>query len=256
MNFKYMEVVIIGTGNVATVLSKLMFAKGHSIVEIVGRDAAKTLAIANLVGATANNTFSNIYQNAAIYIIAVSDDALVGVIKQLAPTNALIVHTAGSISKDILQLIGDNHGVLWPLQTLRKEIDVVPEIPFVIDASNEVSILTLEQFAKSLSPVCFRANDAARIKLHLGAVIVSNFSNHLYALADAYFAKEALDFSLLLPLIQETVERIKHHAPKDVQTGPAVRGDIATMKKHVQLLVEDDNLQQIYMMLSNSIAPK
>jgi predicted short-subunit dehydrogenase-like oxidoreductase (DUF2520 family) len=188
-----------------------------------------------------------------MYIIAVSDDAIVGITKQLATTNALIVHTAGSMNKDVLQLIGANYGVLWPLQTLRKETINVPEIPFVIDASNETSMTLLEEFAKSLSPKYFRANDVARTQLHLGAVIVSNFTNHLYALTADYFAKEQLDFTLLLPLIDETVQRIKQHSPKDVQTGPAIRGDIATINKHTQLLAEYDNLKELYVMLSNSI---
>ena len=251
-----MQVVIIGTGNVATVLSKLIIKKGYIITEIVGREYDNALLIAEAIGAKANDTIALINRTADIYIIAVSDDAIADVARQLQLGDKLVVHTAGSINKNVLANSSSNYGVLWPLQTLRKEMAEIPAVPFVIDANNEAALNTLEIFGKSISPHCLRANENERMKLHLAAVTVSNFTNHLYVLAENYCINEGLDFGLLLPLINETVQRIQHHLPKNVQTGPAIRGDTKTIETHLQLLRKYPFFQQVYQLLSNSIRDK
>ena len=248
-----MNVVIIGTGNVATVLGKLISGNGHRIVEVVGRNAAAAQTLARLFGASANTSFSNINDSADIYIIAVVDTAIETVAKQLTLQNKLVVHTAGSVSIQVLGKLSGGYGVLWPLQTLRKEMKAIPEIPIVIDASNEATYTTLLAFTKSITKTVFRANDVKRIKLHLTAVLVSNFTNHLYTLAEDYCHKESLEFKLLLPLIQETGNRVQTNSPKAVQTGPAVRGDNTTINNHLQLLKANPTLQKIYQLLSDSI---
>jgi len=248
-----MNVVIIGTGNVATVLGKLISNKGHKIVEIVGRNAIATQTLARICQANPNTNFSNINDSADIYIVAVVDTAIETVTKQLTLQNKIVVHTAGSVSIQTLQHLSGSHGVLWPLQTLRKEMKTLPEIPFVIDANSETSYTTLLAFTKSISDTVFRANDAKRIKLHLAAVFVSNFTNHLYTLTEDYCHKEALDFKLLYPLIQETGNRILSNSPRLVQTGPAIRKDNSTINNHLQLLKGNHTLHKIYQLLSDSI---
>ena len=251
-----MEVVIIGTGNVATVLSKLIIKNGHTILEVLGREYTKALAIADTVGAKAINVSSDINTDADIYIIAVSDDAIADITSGLLLQNKLVIHTAGSISGDILKNMSNNYGVLWPLQTLRKEMQRIPKIPFVIDANNDAAFTLLEQFAKSLSTQCIRANDAERVKLHLAAVAVSNFTNHLFALAENYCKNEGLGFKLLFPLIDETVKRIEHRSAKDVQTGPAIRGDVETIQKHLHLLKKYPDFKKVYQLLTAGISHK
>lgn len=251
-----MNVVMIGTGNVATVLCKLMYTKGHCIEQIVGRDKTKVNNLAHLVQAKSCTTIKKIKPDADLYIVAVVDDAVADVVDQLHLEDKLLIHTAGSLSKQVLQKASSNYGVMWPLQTLRKETNHLPEIPFIIDGSSEFVVDSLQELAKTLSSRCFVANDEARIKLHLGAVVASNFTNHLFALADDFYKKEQLDFQLLLPLINETVLRLANHAPKDVQTGPAIRGDFETVEKHLQLLNNYPQLQIFYEIFSKSISKK
>ena len=248
-----MNVVIIGTGNVATVLGKLISSKGHKIVEVVGRNAAATQTLAHLFTANPNTNFTAINDTADLYIIAVVDTAIETVTRQLTLQNKLVVHTAGSVSIQVLNRLSGGHGVLWPLQTLRKEMKVIPQIPIVIDANTEAAYTALLAFTKSLTDTVFRANDAKRIKLHLTAVLVSNFTNHLYTLAEDYCHKESLEFKLLLPLIQETGNRVLTNSPRTVQTGPAIRGDNVTINNHLQLLKSNNNLHKIYQLLSDSI---
>jgi predicted short-subunit dehydrogenase-like oxidoreductase (DUF2520 family) len=251
-----MQVVLIGTGNVATVLSKLIVAKGHIILEVIGRELQKASIIALPIGAKATNNIQLISLNADIYIIAVNDDAIVDIAEQLLLKNKLVVHTAGSINKNVLRQVSNNYGVLWPLQSLRKETITLPDIPFVIDASNNDSLNILEMFAKSLSEQCFRANDEDRIKLHLSAVVVSNFTNHLFTLVENYCELENLDFKLLLPLINQTIKRLDNNSPKNLQTGPAIRGDFITINTHINILENHPALKALYQVFSNSISYK
>jgi predicted short-subunit dehydrogenase-like oxidoreductase (DUF2520 family) len=251
-----MNVVMIGTGNVATVLCKLMYHKGHHIKQIVGRYEEKVQQLATLVQAESCTNIVEICPDANIYIIAVADDAVADVVNAFHLQDKLVVHTAGSLNKHVLQKASSNYGVLWPLQTLRKETNHLPEIPFIIDGNSDLVINRLQAFAQTLSNKCFVANDEARIQLHLGAVVVSNFTNHLFALVAEFYQKEQLDFKLLLPLMNETVSRLANHTPKDVQTGPAARGDFETVQKHIALLHDYPQLQAFYEAFSNSIVHK
>jgi predicted short-subunit dehydrogenase-like oxidoreductase (DUF2520 family) len=83
--------------------------------------------------------------------------------------------------------------------------------------------------------------------------MVNNFTNHLYAQAQAYCEAENLDFALLLPLIHETVDRLHDFPARSMQTGPAARGDQPTIQAHLQLLNEMPHLAQLYSFLTNSI---
>ena len=122
-----------------------------------------------------------------------------------------------------------------------------------MDANSEESIQKLEQFTATLTPTVKRTTDEERVKLHMSGVVVSNFSNHLYMLAEDFCKKEGVDFTLLYPLIQETANRITQFSPLDVQTGPAIRNDLYTIDKHLKLLSTHPKLKYIYLKLTDSI---
>ena len=107
--------------------------------------------------------------------------------------------------------------------------------------------------ASSVSGIVIGANDEIRLQYHLSAIVVSNFSNHLFALAKEYCDKNDTDFKLLLPLMEETVHRMHYYDPADMQTGPAARGDELTIQKHLKLLETFPALQKIYTLMSKSI---
>ena len=92
-----------------------------------------------------------------------------------------------------------------------------------------------------------------RLKTHVAAVIVSNFTNHLYKLAEDYCKKEGIEFNQLIPLIEETAQRLKTISPSKTQTGPAVRHDDLTIKQHLALLEKYPPLKKIYQLMTESI---
>jgi hypothetical protein len=185
--------------------------------------------------------------------VAISDDALDSIGDWLTLDKKLVIHTAGSVSKDVLKVVSKNYGVLYPLQSLKAEMEIIPEIPFLVDGNTADDLALIRDFALSLSDMVEIANDEERSKLHLAAVVVNNFSNHLYALAEKFCVKENLQFELLHPLIRETASRLTHLPAKESQTGPAVRKDASTISKQKKLLGNHPALKKIYEEMTRSI---
>ena len=247
-----MNIVIIGTGNTASVLGRKLKAAGHNIMQIFGRNAKAASDLAYELDTESTNYWSVVNRDADIYIIAVSDIAIQEVLKELKLPDKTVVHTAASVSKDVLH-DAPHYGVFYPLQSLKKETAYLPAIPIIIDASDEKTLHELEQLATSISEKVMRANDSSRLKLHLAAVFCNNFVNHLYTLTENYCHKEGLDFQLLFPLIKETALRIENLSPSKAQTGPAIRRDYNTIEKHKMLLKDHPELQQFYELFTESI---
>jgi predicted short-subunit dehydrogenase-like oxidoreductase (DUF2520 family) len=249
-----MDIVILGSGNVAAVLGRKFKAAGHTILQIVSRNASVASKLAYEWDTESTNYSSIINRNADVYIVAVSDDAIDDAVADLQLPRKVVAHTAASVSKDVLKNVSDHYGVFYPLQSLNKENVDLPEAPIFFDGSDEFTKKKLEALAISISPQhVSQASDDARMKLHVAAVFVNNFTNHLYALAENYCKKEGINFNELLPLIEETASRIKDISPSRSQTGPAIRNDEETIQKHLAILNSHPELKKVYEFLTSSI---
>jgi predicted short-subunit dehydrogenase-like oxidoreductase (DUF2520 family) len=248
-----MKTVIIGSGNVATVLGEIIAAAGHPLLQIVARDEARAAALARDLGCAWTTRYADIDPSADLYIVALSDTALEELAHQLLLPGRLVVHTAGAASANVLAPVTARTGILYPLQSLRAAIRPFPPIPLLVYTTRPEDLPGLEAFARTLSGQVVQADDATRLKLHLAATVVNNFTNYLYTLAAGYCEQENLDFSLLLPLIRETANRLDRYAPDDVQTGPAVRGDQPTIDRHMKLLDKHKEIRDLYKLFTNLI---
>ena len=246
-----MRVVIIGTGNVARVLFGRIGSTAHSVIQVVGRksDPGEAFAATPYV-----SDLSLIDRTADLYIVAISDSGLSALHEQVRLPGRLVVHTAGSVKAEVLREVSPEYGVLYPLQTLRSGLtgdDVV--IPFLVDGAGETAVGKIESFARDLSGLVRRTNDEERLRLHLAAVVVNNFTNYLYAEAARFCTESGADFALLQPLIEQTALQLRNFAPHALQTGPARRGDTGTMHKHLDLLQNNPSLQELYAFMSKAI---
>ena len=248
-----MKIAMIGSGNVATVLGRLIVQKGHQVVQVISRDASHAKILAAEFGASFADFNGQPDSYADLFIIAISDTALENFFVQDGLQDKIIVHTAGSVSKDILISFSTRYGVLYPLQSLRKEMTIIPPIPFLVDGSDEQVTAFIEDFARSISSSVKTVGDEERLKLHAAAVVVSNFTNHLYAIAEDFCDKERISFNMLKPLIMETAHRITQVSPSKVQTGPAIRKDIHTLDKHLRLFTAHPKMRTTYLRLTDSI---
>lgn len=249
-----MKIVIIGTGNVATVLAGQFTKAGHVIPQVYGRNAAAASVLANRVGAAPCSSLKEITQEAALYLVCVADKAIQSIAAELPLNHQLVVHTAGSVSIEALKNVSANYGVFYPFQTIRKEVTAIPAMPIMIDGNTVSAKETLLQLANTISGKVSIANDLQRMQYHLCAVMTNNFSNYLVVLAENYCRRHGLDFSNLLPLLDETTRRLHEFSPAGVQTGPAIRKDMGTIDRHLALLDDEPGLKKIYQLFSQEIA--
>ena len=249
-----MDIVIIGSGNAAAVLGRKFRQAGHAIIQILSRNASAASALAYEWDTESANYKSLINPQADVYIIAVSDDAIDDFVADLKLPGKVVAHTAAAVPMKILETVTSHYGVFYPLQTLQKDKHHLPDFPVFFDGIDEKSRGVLEKLAHSISgEMVVRADDDERLKMHVAAVLVSNFTNHLYALAEKYCIAEGIDFRSLHPLIVETAGRLADLSPKNAQTGPAIRHDKETIEKHIMLLKKHPQLQKLYIQFTESI---
>lgn len=214
------HIVMAGTGRVAWNLCKAFVEKGLPIHEVVGRDLSQTMALAEFAKARAVIGMDKMTRDADFYILAVSDDAIATVAKQMPPTGGLVVHTSGMTSDKVLKEYFGRSGVFYPLQTF--SIGYYPDferIPILVQADSENDLTCLSQLAAKLSSCVMQSDDHQRQTLHLAAVFVNNFGNALFDMAAQILEKEQLPLSLLEPLIRETALKISRQTPSQAQSG-------------------------------------
>jgi predicted short-subunit dehydrogenase-like oxidoreductase (DUF2520 family) len=248
-----MELVLIGSGNIATVLGKAFHQRGISIKQVYSRKIHHATQLAGQLNAEPIDDVQKIIKNADCYLMAVSDEAIGPIAASLNLGDHLLVHTAGAISKEILLQASSNVGVFWPMKMIRKNQDQLGSLQIVVDGSTPSNQAYLSNLARLIGAKVALADNSQREKLHLMAVVCSNFTNHLYHLAHDYCFRNNLDFSLLYSIIIQTATGIQGVNPTETQAGPAFRGDKGTMEKHLQLLNEDPTLLNFYRQFSKSI---
>lgn len=249
------SVSIIGAGNLATQLALALSKKEIKIKQIYSRTLESANELALKVYADGIDDLSLLMNDADLYIISVKDSAIQEVLMNLSPDkDRLVVHTAGSISMEVLSGFTNYFGVFYPLQTFSKyrEVDF-SEIPICIEANDSSTLLKLQQLADRLSTSVHTINSEKRKTLHLGAVFVNNFVNHFYAIGSEILQAENLAFDLLKPLIQETASKVQTMHPLKAQTGPGRRNDQAVISTQLKMLEQQPEFQKIYSFVTDSI---
>ena len=252
-----MRITIIGAGRVAYHLAYILSVQ-HAIVQIYSRTLDKARQLADQFKAQAITQPEELTANVDLVIIAVSDQSIATVIEQTHPylQHNLVVHTSGSTHLDVLRNVHARSGVFYPLQTFSLECDIDWQAtPLFIEAANERDQTLLLELANSLSNRVYNYSSSQRLSLHLAAVFACNFSNYCYDMAKQVVDAEQVDFSLLYPLILETANKATQNNPRQMQTGPAMRGDQNILNMHQQMLEQSQrqDLAEVYALLSQQI---
>lgn len=251
------KIVLIGSGNAGTQLGHAFSQVGHQVLQVYSKTIESAKILANQLDAAYTNELNQIDQNADFYIIAIKDDAINKIPASLNISEKIIAHTAGSVPMEVLKDLSPNFGIFYPLQTLSKDKTVdFTTIPICIEGSNHETLYQLKSLAESLSTSVQEIHFEKRKMLHLSAVFVCNFTNHMYTIASDLLKKEGLSFDLILPLIRETTEKLNHVSPVEGQTGPAIRNDQEVIEEHLGALEENEDYQNIYKLLTESIQKK
>jgi predicted short-subunit dehydrogenase-like oxidoreductase (DUF2520 family) len=247
---------LIGAGNVAQHMGKALSVSGVEIAQIYSRNWQRANYLSSQLSSEAISDFEAL-KPAGIYILAVSDQAIPEVaaaISSYIPADSLVVHTSGGTPSAFLAAHFQRYGVFYPLQTFTAGREIAfREAPLCIHAGSEADLAALEQLGSRISARVYRIDDQQRQWLHVMAVAVNNFPNHLYTLAAEVLTDHNLSFDLLRPLILETARKVQEASPGPMQTGPAIRGDRATIAAHLHLLDEYPQLKELYAVITKSI---
>ena len=250
------KILLIGSGRVATHLAVKLISKGIVIPLVVSRAIENAQLLASKIGANATSTIPKESNDFDFVILSVSDDAYEYYLPELSKfQNAIIVHTSGSVDMEVFKSL-PNHGVLYPFQTFSFERSVdFSSIPIMIESNNADNLNKIKKLAHVLSPNVMEINSHQRAIIHVAAVFVCNFVNHLYVEAEALLKSENIDFSILHSLMKETSQKAIELSPTKAQTGPAMRKDINIINKHLDLIT-DEKSRDLYLKISNLIIEK
>ena len=252
------SITCIGAGNVATRLLVALRDKGISVRQIISKHGQSAANLAKLVHAPLHgNDLSELDDKSDFYLIAVKDDDI-EVILQNFPVcftgNQILMHTSGSFNENEMAGFARHVGCFYPLQTFRKDIKTdLLHTPFLINGNEEETMSKIHSLAALISDHVKVYSFTDRQNIHVAAVIVNNFTNHLYTTAKSYCEKNQVDFNDLWPLIEEGIRNARRFGPENVQTGPAMRGDNTTITNHLRKLDAHPDLANIYKLLTVSI---
>jgi predicted short-subunit dehydrogenase-like oxidoreductase (DUF2520 family) len=246
---KIKKILLVGSGNVATHLGINLKKNNYIIEQVFSRNLDNAKDLAQKVGSDYTNKPKNIAKS-DLTIIAINDDSIKDVIHYLP--NIPTVHTSGNTNINILKNNFTNYGVIYPLQSFKKKVELnLNDVPFLIEANTKDFENNLIELCSCFSEHTFHINSQKRKKIHMAAVFACNFSNHMQVIAKEIMDNEKINYQLLIPLIKKTFSKFEEE-PKIKQTGPAIRKDINVIENHLNLIQKDEH-REIYKLISDSI---
>lgn len=243
-----------GAGRVAGALCRELYSKG-AIIDLIVSESENN---GRLLAESCNSVWSSeLYypDSTDIIVVAVPDHRLQSVLDQLrCNPETIVVHTAGSMGLDVFPESILRKGVFYPLQTFSsgRKVDFTG-LPVLIETTDTKASEFLQIIAESMNCKVLFSDTEHRRMLHLSAVFVCNFTNHMLTEGKEIALKAGFPFEILIPLINETISKAIDNGPETSQTGPAVRSDKNTLEKHLELLSFSPELQRIYNEITWSI---
>jgi predicted short-subunit dehydrogenase-like oxidoreductase (DUF2520 family) len=250
-------VTFIGAGNLAWHLAPALDNAGYSVSEVFSRDRKNAEALVKkLYQGEVSDSLDFSESSSSLFVICVSDDSIQEVVQEIVlPEDAMLVHTSGSQPLNVLAYAATSRiGVFYPLQTFTKLKTInFAEVPLFIESESDEVKEVLVKMAKAITRKVQVIDSQKRMALHVAAVFASNFTNHMLTISKKIMDASELPYDWLKPLVAETITKSLEIGPENAQTGPAVRGDLEILDKHMALLQEDEQLAEIYRVVSQHI---
>lgn len=258
-----MKIAIIGAGNVATHLAEALYGRGE-ILQVAARTEESAYRLADKINreqasgsqpralCEAVTDLRRLREDMDLYLIAVNDDSVADVVASTPDFPGIWAHTSGSVGMDVFDGRKGNHGVFYPLQTFSRDVAVdFDDIPMLIEGSSPEVARRLAEVARGISGTVRMANSKSREAIHVAAVFACNFANLMWAEADRLLEQQGMDIRFMLPLLRATLGKLTVKSPREAMTGPARRGDMEVINKHISSLPPD--LKPVYSLLTEKI---
>lgn len=249
------KIAIVGAGNMAYTLCKVLKNKEIDLYCVYVRNAAKAEKMRQDLGVETVSDYEKVLKSDFL-IIAVRDDEISEVASHLVDYKGLAVHTSGAKPSEVLNRI-KRYGVFYLPFTMSKEREIsFDDVPLLIYANSPEDMIRLNGFAEQLSSKVRYCDDEQRKAIHLAAVFVSNFTNMMLGVGEKILKDNGLTLDLMYPLVREMIQKSFDISPDKALTGPARRGDIQTIREHEEMLVNSPKELEIYKVLTNYILEK
>ncbi len=244
----------VGAGKVARALCSELYGSGYKIISIVSKTEESCRSLAESCNASWS-VVPDFESDTDLILIAVPDNKIRIIADSIkCGNNTIVAHTAGSAGLDVFPQNFRHVGVFYPLQTFTVGRKIrFGEVPFFIEGSDDETASILCRLAESFGSKVHFTDEKSRRMLHLSAVFVNNFINHMLVSGKEIASMAGFNFEVLVPLLNETVMKAIENGPENSQTGPAVRSDLETIKSHFKLLSFSPDLQNIYREVTDSI---
>jgi len=248
------SVVVIGTGNVAKAICPALLQNGIKISQVLSRDQGRTdefcRQLNDLIGESpsphdknrhkvrAISSFEHLDTQADLYLLAVRDDAIRSASDQIAKFLApdrLIAHLSGAMSPAILNQHFTKRVCIWPLYSFSGQIVQWKTIPVFLTAGPE-TIVDVKELAGRISDRVHIIEDSDKEKVHVAAVFANNFSNYNLRIAEKILDEAKVPLSVMESITYGMFEKAFNTGPLASQSGPAHRGDSATIEKHLSII--------------------
>ena len=240
------ELGFIGAGTVGTALAVRLSGAGYPVVAVASRSRASAQRFSQAVKGSRILDNQGVADNAELVFITTPDDAIARVASEVKwrPGQG-VVHCSGADSTAILQAAkesGAQVGVFHPLQTfasLKQAMENIPGSTFALEADKPL-LKTLKEMVGVLGGRWVELKASDKVLYHAAAVIACNYMVTLVKLATDLWQtfdvppKEATQ--ALLPLLKGTIHNIETVGIPQCLTGPIARGDVGTIKKHLDAL--------------------
>jgi predicted short-subunit dehydrogenase-like oxidoreductase (DUF2520 family) len=251
---KLITLTIVGAGNLGWHLGHVFTNHGVKVDKIINRSTEPARHLALEIGSQFTNDFGASNSDSDFTILAVNDSFLPETLNKINIADTIVLHTSGSTDIDIFSGKVDNNGILYPFQSFTKNVAIdFSQIPVCVEASDEITLKSIFRLASTISSKVYVLSSEKRRILHLAGVIANNFTNHLIARTFDFLEKNDIDNQIVLPLIEETFNKIKLIGPREAQTGPARRKNMDTIEKHLKILEKEPELKNLYNVISESI---
>jgi predicted short-subunit dehydrogenase-like oxidoreductase (DUF2520 family) len=249
-----MKIALIGSGNIATFFGSKFLAAGHEIIQVISPNASHAGALARALNCTHATNLSQLNHQAEVILLAVKDDITVQLAKDYDFGSRLVIHTAGSVTLEQIGHASKHVGSMWCVYSINKHyLPDRGDIPIIINASDTKSMAQVEILGRCITNSIFTLTDEHKTIAHLAAVYANNFTNHLFTISQSILQEHQIPFALLIPLIENTIDKLHYSEPDKLQTGPAIRHDEVTIEKHLQILTSHEIRKAIYVLLTKSI---
>lgn len=250
-----MKITIIGTGRLSYSLIPNLQRAGFEVLQLIARSEEVLAKYGREYSITSLTTdLNDLHKETEVVILCVSDTAISELGIYFKGKGCVVLHTSGSLAIDALEGVGDDIGVLYPLQIFTTD-KIVPlwNVPFFYEGRGKAE-KGVEELVNKLSGNGYKVDSEVRLRVHLGAVIACNFSNYLFNAA-AGILPNGMPFSIYESLMREHIDKVFTFLPQNTQTGPAIRGDKVTIAKHLALLEDKPELRDLYEKISELINP-